>query len=59
LTVRELYAGGKILVSAFLDPKQTPKGVLRALYRRRWQVETFVTIDCTRYVQTGAAVRFG
>jgi hypothetical protein len=39
LTVRELYAGGKLLVTTFLDPKQTPKGVLRALYWRRWQVE--------------------
>ena len=39
LTVRELYAGGKILVSTFLCPKETPKGVLKALYQRRWQVE--------------------
>lgn len=39
LTVRELYAGGKLLVTTFLDPKQTPKGVLKALYRRRWTVE--------------------
>jgi len=39
LTVRELYAGGKILVTTFLCPKDTPKGMLKALYRRRWQVE--------------------
>lgn len=39
LTVRELYVGGKILVTTFLCPKETPKGVLKALYRRRWQVE--------------------
>jgi hypothetical protein len=39
LTVRELCMGGKILVTTFLCPKQTSKGVLKALYRRRWQVE--------------------
>ena len=39
LTVRELYAGGKVLVTTFLCPKQAPKAVVRALYRRRWHVE--------------------
>lgn len=39
LKVRELFTGGKILVTTFLCPKQTPKVVLKALYRRRWQVE--------------------
>jgi hypothetical protein len=39
LTVRELHAGGKLLVTTFLCPKETPKGVLKTLYRRRWQVE--------------------
>jgi hypothetical protein len=39
LTVRELYAGGKVMVTTFLCPKATPKGVLKALYRRRWNVE--------------------
>jgi hypothetical protein len=39
LRVREFYAGGKIMVTTFLCPKDTPKGVLKALYRRRWQVE--------------------
>ena len=39
LTVRELYAGGKILVTTFLCPKDTPKGMLKALYWRRWNVE--------------------
>lgn len=39
LTVRELCVGGKTLVTTFLCPKQTPKGVLKALYWRRWQVE--------------------
>lgn len=39
LTVRELAAGGKILVTTLLCPKQTPKTDLKALYRERWQVE--------------------
>jgi len=39
LRVRELQVSGKILVTTFLDPKATPKRVLKALYRQRWQVE--------------------
>jgi hypothetical protein len=39
LTVRELDAGGKILVTTFLCQKDTPKGMLKALYWRRWNVE--------------------
>jgi len=39
LKVRELQAGGKIMVTTFLCPKETPKGVLKALYRQRWNVE--------------------
>lgn len=39
LTVRELYTGGKILVTTLLCPKQTPKAALKDLYRHRWQVE--------------------
>ncbi len=39
LTVRELSAGGKVLVTTLLCPKDTPKAVLKALYRERWQVE--------------------
>lgn len=39
LRVRELPAGGKILVTTFLDPEDTPKSVLKALYRQRWNVE--------------------
>lgn len=39
LKVRECEAGGKILVTTFLDPNQTPKGILKALYRQRWHVE--------------------
>ncbi len=39
LKVRELHTGGKILVTTLLCPKHTPKAVLKALYRSRWQVE--------------------
>jgi len=39
LTVREFQAGGKIMVTTFLCPKETPKNVLKALYRQRWNVE--------------------
>jgi hypothetical protein len=39
LKVRELQAGGKITVTTFLCPKETPKNVLKALYRQRWNVE--------------------
>jgi hypothetical protein len=39
LTVRELHVGGKTLVTTFLCPKDTPKGMLKALYWRRWHVE--------------------
>jgi Transposase DDE domain len=37
--VRELQAGGKILVTTFVCPKQTPKHLLKALYRCRWNIE--------------------
>jgi len=39
LTVREFQAGGKILVTTFLCPKENPKRVLWALYRQRWNAE--------------------
>ena len=35
LKVREFQAGGKIMVTTFLSPKETPKNVLKALYRQR------------------------
>ena len=35
LTVRQLRAGGKILVTTLRCPKQTPKAVLKGLYRER------------------------
>ncbi|MFZ1539787.1 MAG: IS4 family transposase, partial [Chromatiaceae bacterium] len=39
LKVRELKAGDKILVTTFLDPKETSKREVAALLRRRWNVE--------------------
>lgn len=38
LTVRELAAGGKVLVTTLCCPKTTPKILLKALYKRRWEV---------------------
>ena len=32
-------AGGKVMVTTFLCPKETPKSVLKSLYRQRWHVE--------------------
>jgi len=39
LTVRELRAGGKTLVTTLLCPKQTDKAAVKALYQSRWHVE--------------------
>lgn len=39
LTVRELKAGGKILVTTLNCAKQTPKASLKELFKQRWHVE--------------------
>jgi hypothetical protein len=39
LKVREFKAGGKIMVTTFLDSHAAPKNQLKVLYRRRWNVE--------------------
>jgi hypothetical protein len=39
LKARELYTGGKILMTTLLCPKQTTKAALKKLYRDRWHVE--------------------
>ncbi len=39
LKVREFKAGGKIMVTTFLCPNDTPKSMLKVLYRSRWNVE--------------------
>jgi hypothetical protein len=39
LKVREFKAGGKIMITTFLCPKDAPKSVLKVLYRSRWNVE--------------------
>jgi hypothetical protein len=37
--VRELYTGGKLLVTTLICPKATTKAALKELYRDRWHVE--------------------
>ena len=39
MTVRELKAGGKILVTTLICPKTHPKDQLKTLYQSRWHVE--------------------
>ncbi len=39
ITVRELKAGGKIMVTTMLCPKAACKAELKALYKQRWAVE--------------------
>ncbi|EAR21250.1 IS4 family transposase [Nitrococcus mobilis] len=39
LTLRELKAGGKLLVTTLRCPNTAPKGALKALYQSRWHVE--------------------
>lgn len=39
VSVRELSAGGKTLVTTLCCPKRTSKAALKALYRERWHIE--------------------
>lgn len=39
LKARELYTGGKILMTTLLCPKRTPKAALKRLYQDRWHIE--------------------
>lgn len=39
VVIRELYTGGKILVTTLLCAKTTPKKDVQALYKKRWNVE--------------------
>lgn len=39
LTIRELRVNGKILITTLLSPKSTSKAELKALYKKRWDVE--------------------
>jgi hypothetical protein len=39
LTVRELHAGGKTLVTTLLCPQRVPKAEVKALYQQRWHAE--------------------
>jgi hypothetical protein len=39
LQVREFQAGGKIMATTFLSPREAPKNALKILYRSRWNLE--------------------
>jgi len=39
LSAREFQAGGTIMVTPFLGPQETPKGLLKVGYRSRWNIE--------------------
>lgn len=39
LTIRELKAGGKVLVTTLIEPKSAHKNDLKNLYKSRWSVE--------------------
>ena len=39
LTIRELYRGGKILITTMLCNKKTPANTIKNLYKHRWQIE--------------------
>ena len=39
LMIRELKVGGKVLITTLLSPKVATKSALKALYKRRWEIE--------------------
>lgn len=39
LTIRELKVGGKVLITTLLSRKDASKSKLKALYKRRWEIE--------------------
>ena len=39
LNIRELKAGGKIMVTTMMSPKVATKDELKRLYKSRWNVE--------------------
>lgn len=53
LDIRELSVGGKTLITTLLSPKQTSKAVLKALYKRRWEIEVdFRSLKTTMGMET-------
>jgi len=53
LNIRELSVGGKILITTLLSPKETSKTVLKALYKRRWEIEVdFRSLKTTMGMET-------
>ena len=39
ITLREVQAGGRILITTFLNPREVSKKEISSLYEQRWQVE--------------------
>ena len=53
LNIRELSVGGKTLITTLLSPKETSKSVLKALYKRRWEIEVdFRSLKTTMGMET-------
>jgi IS4 transposase len=53
LLIRELSIKGKILITTLLSPKEASKPELKALYKRRWQIEVdFRNIKTTMGMET-------
>jgi hypothetical protein len=53
LNIRELSVGGKILITTLLSPKEISKPVLKALYKRRWEIEVdFRSLKTTMGMET-------
>ncbi|MCK5355020.1 MAG: IS4 family transposase, partial [Methyloprofundus sp.] len=53
LLIRELSIKGKVLVTTLLSPKEASKPELKALYKRRWQIEVdFRNIKTTMGMET-------
>lgn len=53
LMIRELKEGGKVLITTLLSPKDATKSALKALYKRRREIEVdFRFIKATMGVET-------
>jgi hypothetical protein len=53
LSIRELSIKGKILITTLLSPKDASKAELKALYKKRWQIEVdFRNIKTTLGMET-------
>ncbi|MCK5188523.1 MAG: transposase, partial [Methylococcales bacterium] len=53
LIIRELKIAGKVLITTLLSPKDASKSELKALYKKRWQIEVdFRNIKTTMGMET-------